>query len=123
MPFAAAAPFGPTYLGVVILAGIAVFFTSAVVSMGSIPFQLVAPTGLRAQAIALSSLAAALFGTGLGPLLVGLASDAAAAAGAREPLTIALAAVGGGAALVATLLMSFALHHAAPVQRHQQAAS
>lgn len=111
VPFAVAAPFGPSYLAVVLLAGTAVFFTSAVVSMGSIPFQLVAPTALRAQAIALSSLAAALFGTGLGPLLVGLASDAAAAAGAREPLSMALAIVGGGAALAATLMLGSVIRH------------
>lgn len=114
-------PFGPSPVLMIGLIAIAVLFTSAVVSMGSIPFQIVAPPALRAQAIALSGLAAALLGTGLGPLLVGVASDTAAAAGAPHPLPVALAIVGGGAAAAAALLLSYALRHAGALPHPQEA--
>jgi MFS family permease len=102
---AAAAPFMPGYWSMIVMAGVAVFFTSAVVSMGSIPLQLTSPKPLRAQMIALSTLTAALLGTGLGPIAVGLVSDWARTAGFAEPLSAALALIGGFAASAAALLL------------------
>ena len=119
-PAALLVPFAPSLVITLLLAAVAIFCTSALLSMGSLPFQLAAPLGLRARLIALSGLVASLIGTGLGPLAVGLASDAAARAGVAEPLSVALALVGGAAAIAAALLMTVArrgaLSLAAPPQ-------
>ena len=111
-PFAVIAPFAPGYAGMIATAALAVFFTSAVVSMGSIPFQIAPPPGLRAQMIALAGLFAALVGTGLGPITTGVLSDALAASGAAQPLSLALAAIGGAAALIGGVLIEVARRHA-----------
>ncbi|HEX2793405.1 MAG TPA: hypothetical protein VHN58_03145 [Croceicoccus sp.] len=111
-PFALAAPFAPGLISMIALTGIAVLFTSGIIAMGSIPFQIIAPAALRAQSIALSGLIAALISTGLGPLVTGLASDAAARAGAALPLSTALAAVGAICAAMAAAMMRYALRHA-----------
>lgn len=103
-PAAILAPLAPSLPTTLALAAVAIFCTSGIVSMGSIPFQLAVPAALRAQVIALAGLAAALVGTGLGPLAVGVISDAAAAAGAANPLSSALAAVGGTAASLVVAL-------------------
>lgn len=108
VPSALLVPLVPTLAMTLLLAAVAVFCTSAVLSMGSLPFQIAAPLALRARLIALSGLVASLIGTGLGPLAVGLASDAAARAGVAQPLSVALATVGGGAATAAALLMMLA---------------
>lgn len=71
------------------LAGGSVFFTSAILSMASLPFQFTAPLNIRAQAIAMAGLVASLIGTGLGPFLVGLLSDGFGFA--AHPLSLALA--------------------------------
>jgi MFS family permease len=73
----------------------AIFILSAIISMSSIPFQLTAPPQLRAQALAALSIAAAFVGTGLGPLLIGLLSDAFEASAASDPLARALATAAG----------------------------
>lgn len=112
VPFAIAAPFAPGLLPMIGLAGIAVFCTSGVVAMGPVPLQITVPPDLRAQAIAVNGLVAALLGTGLGPLLTGVISDLAAQAGAREPLSVALSVVGGGCAAIAALLMRCAYRNA-----------
>jgi predicted MFS family arabinose efflux permease len=116
------APLAPSYPATIVLAGIAVFLTSAVVSMGSIPFQLTAPIALRGQAIALTGLFAALLGTGLGPLLVGVASDIAAGAGFAQPLSVALAVIGGTVALLVATLMTVAGANAPPIDQSQPTA-
>lgn len=111
-PFALIAPFAPGLVSMVALTGVAVLFTSGIIAMGSVPFQITVPASLRAQSIALSGLVAALIGTGLGPLVTGLASDAAAQAGAALPLSTALAAVGVSCATLAAAMMHYALRHA-----------
>lgn len=116
IPFAVAAPFAPDLVAMIALTSLAVLFTSGIIAMGSIPFQISVPHQLRAQSIALSGLVAALIGTGLGPLVTGFASDAAARAGADLPLSSALAAVGGTCAAVAALMMRYVLRHASAQQ-------
>jgi hypothetical protein len=91
----------------IVLAGASVFCTSALLAMASLPFQFTAPLPSRAQAIAVQGVVASLIGTGLGPLLVGLASDALRSAAA--PLALALALVGGIAAPLVALLLTIAL--------------
>jgi hypothetical protein len=86
-----------------------VFLTSAIVSMSSIPFQVAAPHALRAQAIATTTLVASLVGTGIGPLLVGVLSDAFAAM--DQPLSAALAVVAAMTVPVVALLMTAVIRH------------
>jgi MFS family permease len=74
------------------LMGVAFFLISSVLGLSSIPFQFIAPVHLRAQSIALLSMFSALIGIGLGPLTVGVLSDALSSA--RHPLSVALALVG-----------------------------
>lgn len=105
------APLLPTLPLMLASLAVAIFCTSAIVSMGSIPFQIIAPTDLRAQTIAVTSLAAALFGTGLGPLLVGMLSDAAAALNVPHPLMAALSLVGGVTVSIVIVLLSIAINH------------
>ncbi len=88
---AIAAPLMPTLPLALFTIGPAVFFTSAVVALSSVVFQFTAPLAVRAQVLALIGLASALIGTGLGPLVVGMASDALA--GTATPLATALALV------------------------------
>jgi hypothetical protein len=125
VPSALAAPLAPGLGATLLLAGVAVFCTSAIVSMGSLPFQLAAPPELRARLIALAGLFAALIGTGLGPLFVGLASDGFAGAGVAEPLPLALSVVGGAAALLVALLLVAARRatRRLPQRNHQRASS
>jgi membrane protein implicated in regulation of membrane protease activity len=68
---------------------------------------------------------AALIGTGLGPLFVGLASDGFAGAGVAEPLPLALSVVGGAAALLVALLLVAARRatRRLPQRNHQRASS
>lgn len=111
---AIAAPFTPDLALTFVAVALAVFFTSAVLSMSSIPFQLGAPRSLRAQMIATSTLVAALLGTGLGPLLVGVMSDLLA--GAAQPLSLALSLLAALIVPAGTLLMGRALRHAPELQ-------
>ncbi len=115
-PFAIWAPFASSYAAMVGITGLAVLFNSGVIAMGSIPFQIAAPPALRAQALALMSLVAALIGTGLGPLITGMVSDFADAAGVAEPLSMALAIVGGVCAITAAIMMEFVRRHVGPAK-------
>jgi MFS family permease len=72
--------------------GAALFMISSVTSLSSLPFQYITPRHLRAQAIALMAMVAALFGTGLGPVIAGVVSDRLS--GVRYPLSVALAGIG-----------------------------
>jgi MFS family permease len=92
IPAAIAAPLVGPLWGKLALAGAAVYCTSAILSMASLPFQFAAPLGVRAQAIALQGLIASLVGTGLGPLIVGVLSDGFGFA--ERPLSLALAVLG-----------------------------
>jgi len=74
------------------LMGAALFLISSVTSLSSLPFQYITPRHLRAQAIALMAMVAALFGTGLGPIVAGVVSDCLV--GVRHPLSVALAGIG-----------------------------
>jgi len=74
------------------LMGFALFLISSVTSLSSLPFQYVTPPHLRAQAIGLLSMVAALFGTGLGPVLAGFLSDRLTFA--AQPLSLALSLIG-----------------------------
>ena len=85
---AVAAPLAPTLnLGLVAI-GLAVFLTSAIVAQAVLLFQFSAPVAVRAQVLALFGLLSALLGTGMGPVLVGVLSDAFAGSG--QPLARAL---------------------------------
>jgi hypothetical protein len=107
IPAAIAAPLvGPLWAKLA-LAGGAVFFTSAILSMASLPFQFAAPLSVRAQAIALQGLIASLVGTGLGPLIVGALSDGFAFA--ARPLSLALAVLGAAITPLILLLLHLVL--------------
>jgi predicted MFS family arabinose efflux permease len=103
------APLAPSLTANLVLLAITVFLTSAIVSMSSIPFQVAAPHALRAQAIATTTLVASLVGTGIGPLLVGVLSDAFAAM--DQPLSAALAVVAAMTVPVVALLMTAVIRH------------
>jgi MFS family permease len=92
------------------LMGFALFLISSVTSLSSLPFQYVTPPHLRAQAIGLLSMVAALFGTGLGPVLAGFLSDRITFA--AQPLSLALSMIGGVIVpLIIFMLFYLARHH------------
>jgi MFS family permease len=81
-----------------------------VTSLSSLPFQYVTPPHLRAQAIGLLSMVAALFGTGLGPVLAGILSDRLTFA--AQPLSLALSLIGGIIVpLIVLMLLFLSRHH------------
>ena len=88
------------------LMGIALFLISSVMSLSSLPFQYVTPRRIRAQAIGLLSMVAALFGTGLGPVLAGVLSDPRLTFAAQQ-LSVALSLIGGVIVPVIVLLLFF----------------
>jgi MFS family permease len=87
------------------LMGLALFLISSVTSLSSLPFQYVTPPHLRAQAIGLLSMVAALFGTGLGPVLAGFLSDRLTFA--AQPLSLALSLIGGVIVPLIVLMLFF----------------
>jgi MFS family permease len=92
------------------LMGFALFLISSVTSLSSLPFQYVTPPHLRAQAIGLLSMVAALFGTGLGPVLAGILSDRLTFA--AQPLSLALSLIGGIIVpLIVLMLLFLSRHH------------
>jgi len=91
------------------LMGFALFLISSVTSLSSLPFQYVTPPHLRAQAIGLLSMVAALFGTGLGPVLAGILSDRLTFA--PQPLSLALSLIGGIVVPLIVLLLLFLVRH------------
>jgi len=108
LPASIAAPLMPSLWSQFACIAAAIFLTSSVVGLASLPFQFIAPPHLRAQCVALLGLASALLGTGLGPLAVGLFSDHVFA-GFTHPLSAALAAVGALAVGPASLLFSMVI--------------
>ena len=74
------------------------------------PFLLVAPQPVRAQAVAFLALITALVGTGLGPMLVGILSDRLTLA--SQPLALALSIVCTVAGCIAVLLLNFLVRRA-----------
>jgi MFS family permease len=94
------------------LMGFALFLISSVTSLSSLTFQYVTPRHLRAQAIGLLSMVAALFGTGLGPVLAGVLSDHLTQA--RQPLSMSLSLIGGiTVPMILVLLLFVSRHHRA----------
>lgn len=91
-PTATAGLLVPSLNAELALMGAALFMISSVTSLSSLPFQYITPRHLRAQAIALMAMVAALFGTGLGPVIAGVVSDRLS--GVRYPLSVALAGIG-----------------------------
>lgn len=108
LPASIAAPLMPDLWSQLASIAAAIFLTSSVVGLASLPFQFIAPPHLRAQSVALLGLASALLGTGLGPLVVGLFSDHIFA-GFAHPLSAALAAVGALAVGPAGILFSMVI--------------
>lgn len=100
---AVAAPLAPTLTLGLAAIGVAVFLTSAIVAMSTLPFQFSAPLAVRAQVLALFGLLSALLGTGMGPVLVGLLSDAFA--GSEQPLASALVVIAAALVPVIALLL------------------
>lgn len=76
-------------LGMTLIA-LSVFFTSAIVSMSTLPLQFSAPLAVRAQTIAVMGLLTTLMGTGLGPIITGVLSDRLIGQ-VEQPLSVALA--------------------------------
>ncbi len=103
LPAAALGPLAPSVWVQLALGAVALGCTSSLNALAPLPFLVIAPREVRAQAIAFLALVSALLGTGLGPLLVGVLSDRMP--GASQPLALALALVGGSAALVASLML------------------
>ena len=83
--------------------GAALFLISSVTSLSSLPYQYITPRHLRAQSMAVMAMVAALFGTGLGPVLAGVLSDRLA--GVEHPLSVALALIGAVCIPVVILLL------------------
>ena len=84
---------------------VALFVISSVVGLSTLPLQFVAPSHMRAQSIAVLGLVSALFGTGLGPIVVGLLSDSFQFA--RHPLSLSLALVGATAIAGAFAMLTY----------------
>lgn len=103
LPAAAMAPLAPSVSLQIAVIAVAIFCVSSVNSLSSMPFLLLVPTHIRAQAVAFLALVTALVGTGLGPMLVGMLSDALAST--ERPLPNALACVGVTAATIASFLL------------------
>lgn len=103
LPASIAAPLMPSLWSQLACIAAAIFLTSSVVGLASLPFQFIAPPHLRAQSVALLGLASALLGTGLGPLVVGLFSDHVFMSFA-QPLSAAVAAIGALAVSSAIVL-------------------
>lgn len=103
LPAAALAPLAPSSTLQIAVIAVAIFCVSSVNSLSSMPFLLLVPTHIRAQAVAFLALVTALVGTGLGPMLVGMLSDALAST--DRPLPNALACVGVTAATIAAVLL------------------
>lgn len=91
------------------LMGTALFLISSVTSLSSLPFQYVTPRHMRAQAIGLLSMVAALFGTGLGPVLAGVLSDHLTFA--AQPLSLALSLIGAVVIPIVFCMLRFIAHH------------
>ena len=87
------------------LFGLTLFCTSSVLAVSSMPLLLAAPQAVRAQVLAVQGLIAALAGTGLGPILVGWLSDVLPHS--PQALSHALAVVGFGAMVLATLTLRY----------------
>jgi MFS family permease len=115
LPAACAAPLVPALPVQLVIVAAAIFCTSSVLGLSSLPLQFLAPQPLRAQSIAFLSLVSALAGTGLGPLLVGVLSDRLAQL--AQPLSAALAIVGGCAALLALALLQMSIRRTAAARR------
>ncbi|MFA7555741.1 MAG: MFS transporter [Spongiibacteraceae bacterium] len=91
---AISAPLVGSFSLAMILIALVVFLTSGIVALSSLPFQFSAPLAVRGQAIAVLSLAAALLGTGLGPLGIGMLSDFLTDR-VQHPLSVSLAILAG----------------------------
>jgi len=104
LPAAALGPLAPSLWVQLSLAAVALGCTSSLNALAPLPFLVIAPGEVRAQAIAFLALVSAFVGTGLGPFLVGLISDHLPAV--AQPLSLALALVGGAVALAAALMLS-----------------
>lgn len=103
LPAAAIAPLAPSSSLQIAVIAVAIFCVGSVNSLSSMPFLLLVPAHIRAQAVAFLALVTALVGTGLGPMLVGMLSDALAFT--ERPLPNALACVGVTAATIASFLL------------------
>jgi hypothetical protein len=103
LPAAALGPLAPSLWLKLPLVAVTLLCTSSGLALSSLPLLIIAPSEVRAQALAVLALVTALVGTGLGPLLVGVLSDLLR--GANQPLSVALAIVGATAALFAALML------------------
>ncbi|WP_404476776.1 MFS transporter [Novosphingobium sp. BL-52-GroH] len=95
--------------GELAMMGAALFLISSVTSLSSLTFQYITPRHLRAQAMAVMAMVAALLGTGLGPILSGYMSDHLT--GFAHPLSAALAIIGFVAVPLAFAFMAIALRY------------
>jgi MFS family permease len=103
LPAASLGPLAPSLWLKLPLVAVTLLCTSSGLALSSLPLLIIAPSEVRAQALAVLALVTALVGTGLGPLLVGVLSDLLR--GANQPLSVALAIVGATAALFAALML------------------
>jgi hypothetical protein len=104
IPAAAIGPIAPSFGTQLPLVAVTLLCTSAVLALSSLPFMIIAPAAVRAQALAFLALITALVGTGLGPFLVGMLSDLLQPGG--QHLSWALAIVGAAAATFAFLMLN-----------------
>ncbi|MCC2602393.1 MFS transporter [Sphingopyxis yananensis] len=91
------------------LMGVALFLLSSVTSLSSLPFQYIAPVHLRAQALAVLAAVAAMFGTGLGPVLAGLISDNLGFA--DHPMSLSLSILAGAVLPIVMAMLAFTLRY------------
>lgn len=108
-PLASAGLLTSSLQGELAMMGAALFLISSVTSLSSLTFQYITPRHLRAQAMAVMAMVAALLGTGLGPILSGYMSDHLT--GFDHPLSASLAIIGFVAVPIAFTLMAIALRY------------
>ena len=102
VPAAVAAPLSKALSGALIAYGLCAFTASIVMALAPVPVQVALPNRMRGRAIAILVFLTNTVAGGLGPLVVGIVADRLALG--AHGLAIALASVGGTAAVASALL-------------------
>jgi MFS family permease len=118
LPALLATPFAPSIDMQLALIALVLLCLASINSLSSMPFLLVVPIHIRAQALAFLALVTALVGTGLGPMLVGIVSDLAT--NTANPLRFALTSVCVTAALLAIGMLQWLVPRAARIAQEAE---
>ncbi len=109
LPVGVIGPLVPSLWLELFLMGFSILIISSIASVSSLPFQYIAPMHLRAQSIAILALVCALLGTGSGPILAGVLSDALQFL--DHPLSSALAIIAAVVLPIIFLLFTLVAKH------------